>query len=132
VLIGGCPECLERVDEMSGRIVLLFFDSHNVGLCGLGQRLTRSRWENTVFKGGIFPSITVAFGWESLESGEHAPEHSDLAGRDKPKRINQGRDVIRRNTKAGLSKTRAFPSATGHGGRALGTREREASGTNRR
>jgi hypothetical protein len=37
----------------------------------MGKDLTRSRWENPVFKGGIFPSITVAFRAKSLQTGEH-------------------------------------------------------------
>jgi hypothetical protein len=49
-------------------------DASVITSCLIG--LTRSRWENPVFKGGIFPSITVPFWAKSLQTGEHAPERS--------------------------------------------------------
>jgi hypothetical protein len=40
----------------------------------IATNLTRSRWGTPVFKGGIFPSMTVALRGKSFQTGEHAPE----------------------------------------------------------
>gem|GEM_PF-3769958 len=61
----GLPEARCRTRSIFGRVS-----------CGERNHLTRSRSENPAFKGGIFPSITVAVVAKSFQTGEHAPERS--------------------------------------------------------
>jgi hypothetical protein len=123
-MVFRCAAILGSADDYGEQSVVLYEVSSLETAHSVSSGLTRSRSKNPAFKGGIFPSITVALQGKGFQTGEHLQNIAAAATGDKRD------DNAPRAQEAELPRQGApFPSATWERGRtAEGGNRSEATG----